>query len=44
MAFSHALVTEGEVDSMAGELVDTTGWTETNNKNGLIKVEASYVL
>lgn len=32
MAFSHALVTEAEIIAMAGELVDTTGFTEANKQ------------
>jgi hypothetical protein len=32
MAFSHVLVTEAELDAMAGENVDTTGWIEANKQ------------
>jgi len=32
MAFTHALVTEAELDAMAGELVDATGWVEANKQ------------
>jgi len=32
MAFSHALVTEAELNAMAGELVDVTGWVEANKQ------------
>jgi len=32
MAFSHALVTEAELNAMAGELVDATGWIEANKQ------------
>jgi hypothetical protein len=32
MAFSHVLVTEDELDAMAGENVDATGWVEENKQ------------
>jgi hypothetical protein len=32
MVFSHVLVTEAELNAMAGELVDTTGWIEANKQ------------
>lgn len=32
MAFSHVLVTEAELNAMAGELVDGTGWVEANKQ------------
>lgn len=32
MAFSHVLVTEAELNAMAGELVDATGWVEANKQ------------
>ena len=32
MAFSHALVTEAELNAMAGENVDVTGWVEANKQ------------
>lgn len=32
MAFAHVLVTEAELDGMAGELVDATGWVEANKQ------------
>jgi len=32
MAFAHVLVTEAELDAMAGELVDATGWIEANKQ------------
>jgi len=30
MVFAHVLVTEAELDAMAGENVDATGWVEAN--------------
>ncbi len=33
MTFAHVLVSEAELDAMAGELVDTTGWIETNKQD-----------
>ena len=32
MTFAHVLVTEAELDGMAGELVDATGWVEANKQ------------
>jgi len=32
MVFAHVLVTEAELDAMAGELVDATGWVEANKQ------------
>ena len=32
MTFAHVLVTEAELDAMAGELVDATGWVEANKQ------------
>lgn len=32
MVFAHVLVTEAELNGMAGELVDATGWVEANKQ------------
>jgi type III secretory pathway component EscV len=33
MVFAHVLVTEAELDAMAGELVDAIGWTADNKQD-----------
>ncbi|MAF42902.1 MAG: hypothetical protein CMI54_01860 [Parcubacteria group bacterium] len=39
MAYTGIIATEAELDAMAGENVDTTGWTEANKNLWMAQVE-----
>lgn len=39
MAYTGIIATEAELDAMAGENVDTTGWTEANKNLWMLQVE-----
>ena len=39
MSYEGIIATEAELDAMAGENVDTTGWTEANKNLWMLQVE-----